>query len=513
MIVYSLTDTGANIYDCNYAGDSIVRLHHLSYADFVQLQGTGPKGKLTLLRSDNYDIIEPPVQKTILDLNGVLDGREDGNITGFGTVDVYINGNLDASDVTDYCKELPVGTSYEIRNIQALEGRCYNGVYSGSLYGTIGNERVNVVLSFSTLVYLNLDGYLDGAANDGLGQYGTADVYINGELVASAWNDYWEAWPVGTTYEIKNIRANEGHRYDGVYSGSLAGTLGAERVNVVLRFTTLHTYSFDADGDYGTMAPIQIAIGDSIAFPACTFARDGYSFQGWRAYRANDGKYACSVGWRTEEEMTADGLFPTIYPDQLSFMFDRTWTDGITGSANIILYALWNPNTYTIKYDGNGGTGVPVNQTKTHGEVITLSTTIPTRESYYFLGWAENADATEATYQPDGIFDQDTDVTLYAVWKLREPDLILPSALTTIESEAFAGGAFTYAHITDGVTRIERRAFAGCPNLKDVDIPASATSIDPTAFADTSGLTIHSTDGSYAEFYANKYGFGFVTIQ
>ena len=93
------------------------------------------------------------------------------------------------------------------------------------------------------------------------------------------------------------------------------------------------------------------------------------------------------------------------------------------------------------------------------------------------------------------------------------PDLILPSALTTIESEAFAGGAFTYAHITDGVTRIERRAFAGCPNLKDVDIPASATSIDPTAFADTSGLTIHSTDGSYAEFYANKYGFGFVTIQ
>ena len=227
-------------------------------------------------------------------------------------------------------------------------------------------------------------------------------------MVASGCSDYWEAWPAGTAYEIKNIRANTGYRYDGVYSGSLSGMIETERIDVVLAFSTA---------------------------------------------------------------------------------------------------------TYIIKYDANCGTGAPVNQTKTHSEVITLSTTIPTREGYYFLGWAENADATEATYQPGGIFDQDTDVTLYAVWKLREPDLILPAFLTNIGEEAFAGGAFTYAHIPDGTTRIERRAFADCPNLKDVDIPASATSIDPTAFADTSGLTIHGTDGSFAEFYANKYGFGFVAIQ
>ena len=92
------------------------------------------------------------------------------------------------------------------------------------------------------------------------------------------------------------------------------------------------------------------------------------------------------------------------------------------------------------------------------------------------------------------------------------PDFTLPAALKEIDEEAFADCAFSYVHIPDGVTRIERRAFADCPNLHDVDIPESATSIDPTAFAGTSSLTIHGTDGSYAEFYAGKYGFAFIPV-
>ena len=165
---------------------------------------------------------------------------------------------------------------------------------------------------------------------------------------------------------------------------------------------------------------------------------------------------------------------------------------------------------YTVTYSPNGGTGAPEPQKKTQDETLKLSTLVPTRTGYTFLGWSESADSTVATYQPGGEFVKNADTTLYAVWQKKAPDFVLPAALTTIGEEAFACGAFSYAHLPDGVTRIEKRAFADCPNLRDVDIPESATSIDPTAFAGVTDLTIHGADGSYAEFFAGKYGFAFV---
>lgn len=437
MIVYSLTDSGAYIYDCNYFGDSIVRLHHFTYSDFVTLQGDGPKGKLTLLRSDNYDIIEPPVQTTIFDLNGCLDGNSEwGSLEGYGTVDIYFNGNLVAQNVGDYCEALPVGTAYEIKNIKALDGHVYLGVHSGALSGTIGTEQVNVVLSFNTLTYLNLDGFLDGVRNDDLGQYGTADIYINGSCVGSGWNDYWASWHYGSTYEIKNIRANDGYRYNGVYSGSLTGTIGKDRLDVVLSFSTVHTYAFDSNGGSGTMPPIHVAIDDPVVFPDCAFKRDGAVFLGWQAYRPIDNRYAIEyVGWRSKEEMTAAGQIPTKYPAKLSFSFNSTWTEGTVGPITIILSPAW------------------------------------------------------AT-----------------------PDFVFPDAITTIDNEAFAGGAFTYVKLPENAISIGWHAFADCPNLAYIYIPAQITEIDAEAFGNMQGLTIISKAGSTAETYAQNHNFNFIAV-
>lgn len=71
---------------------------------------------------------------------------------------------------------------------------------------------------------------------------------------------------------------------------------------------------------------------------------------------------------------------------------------------------------HTVKYDANGGTGAPGNQTKTWGYVLTLSTQVPTRTGYTFLGWATSRTAVTAQYQPGGSYGADADVTLYAVW-------------------------------------------------------------------------------------------------
>ncbi len=73
--------------------------------------------------------------------------------------------------------------------------------------------------------------------------------------------------------------------------------------------------------------------------------------------------------------------------------------------------------SHTVSYNANGGSGAPGSQTKWWGEVLTLSSTRPTRANHTFLGWATSANGAVA-YQPGGRYGADNNVTLYAVWKL-----------------------------------------------------------------------------------------------
>lgn len=83
-----------------------------------------------------------------------------------------------------------------------------------------------------------------------------------------------------------------------------------------------------------------------------------------------------------------------------------------TGSISIAA-----KTSYTIYYDANGGTGAPSNQTKWAGEDVTLSSVIPTRTGYTFLGWGSSADDTEPTYSAGGTFSLDMSFMLFAVWE------------------------------------------------------------------------------------------------
>ena len=94
------------------------------------------------------------------------------------------------------------------------------------------------------------------------------------------------------------------------------------------------------------------------------------------------------------------------------------------GTAKTATLSLTKP-TYTITYDANGGTGAPDSQTKNYGTALTLSATVPTRESteegniithYVFKGWSTSVDGT-AAYQPNGSFTTEANTTLYAVWE------------------------------------------------------------------------------------------------
>ena len=113
----------------------------------------------------------------------------------------------------------------------SLSGSGIVGFYHASNWQTVYNDKGSF--------YLDVNGILNGAASGGLLDYGTCDVYINGSRVADDVNDYYTAWPSGTTYEIRDIRPTAQHTYSG--SGSYSGTIGTAQVNINLAFDTYGT--------------------------------------------------------------------------------------------------------------------------------------------------------------------------------------------------------------------------------------------------------------------------------
>lgn len=97
------------------------------------------------------------------------------------------------------------------------------------------------------------------------------------------------------------------------------------------------------------------------------------------------------------------------------------WSLTLKAAATVVFKTAWN--TYTIAYNANGGSGAPGNQTKTYGTNLTLSSTVPTRVGYNFLGWSTSSTATSATYAAGATLSTDLStsqgvtVTLYAVWQ------------------------------------------------------------------------------------------------
>ena len=121
----------------------------------------------------------------------------------------------------------------------------------------------------------------------------------------------------------------------------------------------------------------------------------------------------------------------TIQPTRKNYLFlgwskDRNATSAsysaggsYTDNADVTLYAVWlyDPETYTVRYDGNGGTGAPASQTKTYGVPLTLSAVKPTRTGYEFLGWSNDPMTMLTNYAPGERYTDEASITLYAVWR------------------------------------------------------------------------------------------------
>ncbi len=188
---------------------------------------------------------------------------------------------------------------------------------------------------------------------------------------------HFEALTAGTTKFTFYLKDKEGNL---LFNESMTIT-----VKVPLTEET-YVIKYDANGGSGAPAQQTKTYGSTLTLSSTKPSRTGYTFKNWNT--------------------KADGS-GTSYASGASY----------TENVALTLYAQWTVNTYAVKYDANGGSGAPAQQTKTYGKTLTLSSTKPTRTGYTFKNWNIKADGSGTSYAPGTSYTGNAALTLYAQWE------------------------------------------------------------------------------------------------
>lgn len=187
--------------------------------------------------------------------------------------------------------------------------------------------------------------------------------------------------------------------------------------NVTVPAWTSYTVKYNANGGSGAPSSQTKWKDQALTLSTTKPTRTGYTF----------------LGWSTSSSATS-----ATYAAGASY----------TSNASVTLYAVWKAVTYAVKYNANGGSGAPSNQTKTYGVALTLSSTKPTRTNYTFKGWATSSSATTVAYSAGDTYTTNAAITLYAVWTLSYTKPTISSySVTRCNSSGTSSTEGTYARV------------------------------------------------------------------
>lgn len=168
-----------------------------------------------------------------------------------------------------------------------------------------------------------------------------------------------------------------------------------------------------------------------------------YKYNSTASGSSSSGAWTRSVNGGSSPSASADSIAYTIPAQSLS-PGTKTFTlktavpvyglvagprDTVNGRwrfDSAVLHVTTNETdyNYTLAYNANGGSGAPSNQTGSNTGTspyytFTVSSTVPTRTGYTFLGWSTSDSATSASYVGGNSFTVTSSgtTTLYAVWK------------------------------------------------------------------------------------------------
>lgn len=237
---------------------------------------------------------------------------------------------------------------------------------------------------------------------------------------------------------------------------------------------TGYTVTFDGNGGSGTMADQSFDYDEKKALTANSFTRTGHDFTGWNT--------------------KADGS-GTPYTDEQEVK-NLTDTDGGT----VTLYAQWEPSTYAVNLNTNGGAivlGKDVTQ-YTYGTGAALPTAEDiTRDGYAFKGWYEDSGfsgspVTEITSADTGA------KTYYAKWVK-----LWTVTVTAGDGGTVSGGGTYEENSTVTVTAVPD---SGCRFIRWMENGAQVSTDESYAFPLTGDRNLT------AEFVRNSSGGSTYTI-
>ena len=231
--------------------------------------------------------------------------------------------------------------------------------------------------------------------------------------------------------------------------------------------TKTYKVAYNANGAAGSVpAAIEVEEGRTITVPSCgSLSMKGYDFVGWntkkdgsgRAYKESqsvkvDSDIALYAQWSIHEYSISYELDGGSYPEDRSnpttytietetFILNNPEKDGYeflgwTTSENeepnknvsidkgtigdLLFITVWRPlKSYSISYDVNGGEGSIGTVLKLEGESAEIATASEVlRNGYGFACWNTESDGTGKDYNPGDLYEEDSDLQLYAKWSI-----------------------------------------------------------------------------------------------
>ena len=193
------------------------------------------------------------------------------------------------------------------------------------------------------------------------------------------------------------------------------------------------TYTTNTSTVYGSTGDTTVRYGSSFNINANGYSRTGYSFAGWNSKSDGSGEWFGKGGNGSDRvNITQSGVQP--------YSKYKNWSqdDGDT----FTLYAIWEPNKYSINYESNDDSlgdwnvadsysqaGVRVDQTvqllenKFKREApILLSNGVQLEDGYNYIGWGRTGNETSAVYGDKAsvknlAYNNNGSLSLKALWK------------------------------------------------------------------------------------------------
>lgn len=178
--------------------------------------------------------------------------------------------------------------------------------------------------------------------------------------------------------ETEKTTDNSGYTNGGYNGGSSSGASG------------VYTISFNPNGGEGAIGGISAEAGQYVTLPSAAEASKYISQKGYKL-----------IGFSDNTEI----LYP-LYHYKMPYQ-------------NVTLFAVWEPDMFTVTYNSNGGTGQVSRAEVKYGDSVPLPTDIPVYKDGLFLsGWAQSESAKTALKT---LTMPAENLTLYAVWSKKPP--------------------------------------------------------------------------------------------